>query len=189
MRENNKVARLIPFIDVFLILLIVALALVNPPNEDGKITPRAEAMLTAEWDADIDNDVDIWVMAPNGDIISFRKRDGTHMILRRDDRGISSDIYGSYNEDLIDQNIENVDFMKLLDGTYIVNVDMYSFRDREPTEVHLILFEMNPFKKTVDTTTTLTAMGQELTSFEFTVKDGVIVSTDTDIQVGTRMAR
>ena len=90
-RAKRKYNNIIPFLDVLLILLIVAMALINPIKEDAKITPRADAMLQVEWDSEINADVDTWIRLPNNEVISFVYRDAKIAVLRRDDLG--QDLY------------------------------------------------------------------------------------------------
>lgn len=178
---------MLPFVDVFLLLLIVVLALVNPPHEDGKITPKAKAMLTMEWHEDNTSDVDVWIRSPNGGIVNFISKDHGHMILKRDDLGHSNDKYKN-NGDIIQikQNIEVVDFVDLLDGTYVVNAHMYNLRDNGPTEVQIKLIQLEPFATAADETFVFITNKSENTFFTFTVKDNKIIDLDTEADVRLR---
>ena len=171
----------LPFVDVFLLLLIVVLALINPPQEDGKITPKAEGMLTVEWDDKQKSDIDTWILAPNGDKLSFTRKDHGHMILHRDDLGISNDSIRFGSEDIvIEQNIEVVDFVKFLDGEYIVNIHDYRHRDNGPVSVTVKLIVLEPFGTYAVETKEFENTRQEKTFFSFTVKDGKIVDVNKD---------
>ena len=181
---------LMAFVDVFLLLLITTLALINPPQEDGKITPRSEAMLTMEWSDKQRSDIDIWVRAPDGTKVYFAKKDGTHTILHRDDLGYANDTFrdrlGQQVE--IAQNIEVVDLVKLIDGEYIVSAHSFSYRDKEPVDVEIRLINIDPFYTAAKETHTFTTGNQEITYFTFIVKDSKIlkVNTDTTVRIVNR---
>ena len=169
------------FVDTFLLLLITVLALINPPMEDGKITPKAEGMLTVEWSDKEKSDIDTWILAPNGDKLWFGAKDHGHMILHRDDLGITNDkIRFGTNELQIEQNIEVVDFVKFLDGEYIVNIQDYRHRDKEPVSVEVKLIILEPFATIAYETTEFEFTGQEKTLFSFTVEEGVVVKVNTN---------
>ena len=171
------------FVDTFLLLLITTLALINPPQQDGVITPKAEAMLTVEWSDKQRSDVDTWIVAPNGDKLWFASKDHGHMILHRDDLGSFNDKYRKgANEIQINQNIEVADFVKLLDGQYIVSVHMYGYRDKEPVPVTVNLLFLEPFATVARAEHTFTANKQEIPFFSFTVKDGKIINVNYDIK-------
>ena len=182
-RAKRKYNNIIPFLDVLLILLIVAMALINPIKEDAKITPRADAMLQVEWDSEINADVDTWIRLPNNEVISFVYRDAKIAVLRRDDLG--QDLY--FTQPQIDdaeqfevlQNLEVVDFQKLIDGVYVVNIHLYNLRSYDkPIDVSVELTIMDPFHKVIEKTVTIVYQSQEITLFTFTVEDGKVVDLD-----------
>lgn len=171
------------FVDTFLLLLITVLALINPPMDDGVITPRSEAMLTVEWGDQLKSDIDTWILAPNGDKLSFINKDHGHMILHRDDLGnINDKIRKGSHELQIEQNIEVVDFVKLLNGEYIVSIHDYRNRDKEPVEVTVSLINIDPFATLAKEIHSFNQTNQEIAFFSFIVEDGKIVSVHTDIK-------
>ena len=176
---------MLPFVDVFLLLLITVLALINPPQEDGKITPRSEAMLTMEWDDKQKSDIDVWVLTPDGNKVYFVQKDAGHTVLHRDDLGISNDKYINERGETvyIEQNIEVLDFVTLIDGEYLVSGHDYRHRDNGEVEVEINLIVMDPFYTAARETRTFSATNQEIPFFSFVVKDGKIIQLNPDSKV------
>ena len=52
---------------------------------------KAEYIITVDWDDSLEDDVDLWVKDPNGEIVSYLKKDAGWLHLDRDDRGVIND--------------------------------------------------------------------------------------------------
>lgn len=166
----------VAFVDVFLLLLIVALALINPPI-DPTIEVRPEAIVTVEW-GDMDkSDVDTHLILPDGSHINYVYKDaGGRAALNRDDVGYSFDAGG----EVIAQNFEVVDIFTLEDGEYRLAVRLFSQNDPE-VNVRIRVETTSPYVRWVDTTVKLTQKKETPAIAIFTVKDGKIVKVDTDV--------
>ena len=174
----------LPFVDVFLLLLITTLALINPPKENGKITPQAEMIISMEWHAESPDDVDLWIMAPDRQVIGFPFKDAGHTILHRDDLGWANDAVRFEGEEfIINQNIEVADLVKTLDGTYVVTAKLFSDRDGNGQIVTIDLVVLQPYHKAIEVTINLPAAKSEITAFTFEVKEGKIVAVDTSANI------
>ena len=49
---------------------------------------KAEYIITVDWDDSLEDDVDLWVRDPNGEIVSYLQKDAGWLHLDRDDRGV-----------------------------------------------------------------------------------------------------
>ena len=166
----------VAFVDVFLLLLIVALALINPPI-DPTIEVRPKALLTVEWDKDNKSDVDTHVILPTGEHMSFVRKDiDGRVVLTRDDLGSSFESDGT----AIPINLETTEFFALEDGTYKIAVRMFSLRDNI-VEVEVNLHTITPYARKLDRTVMLTHQKQTIPIAEFKVKDGKIIEVNTDV--------
>lgn len=172
MRSERRVNNL-AFVDMLLLLLIVALALISPP-QPGELEPRPEAMITTEWREDAKSDVDIWILTPTGEKVGYIGKDKGHITLVRDDTGALSGI----------GNHESVEIYELKDGQYVVNLHMFHKRDYDgpvPVTVEFVTFDK--YHKHVHMVVELHAQNQEITCFTFEVKDGKIVDIDYDAKI------
>ena len=167
----------VAFVDVFLLLLIVALALINPPV-DPTVEVRPKALLTVEWDEENASDVDTHVILPTGEHMSFVRKDiGGRVVLTRDDLGSSFESDGTS----IPINLETTEFFALEDGTYKIAVRMFSFKSSKPVEVTINLHTITPYARKLDRTVHLVAQKHTIPIAEVKVKDGKIVEVDTDV--------
>ena len=182
--ERRRIGN-VAFVDTFLLLLLTTLALINPPV-DPTIELRPKAILTITWDDYSRSDVDIHIIDPSGNHLNYTLKDvGGQMVLTRDDTGASFDSDGV----LIAVNVEVVEFHALQDGEYIVYVRMFSKNPNHHSEdIDLgdtsVIVEMNtlsPFNRVFKGEVYLAENKQTISVFSFTVKDGVIVDVNDDV--------
>ena len=84
----------VAFTDLALALiavLLVLVALVKVKTEGIRV--EAEYLITIDWDAHVDADVDLWASPPPGKQIPvyFRNKEGGNLFLDRDSRGFTDD--------------------------------------------------------------------------------------------------
>lgn len=180
----------------FTSLFILAFLLINPIADEGKIDPVTQLMITLKWDPDLPPDLDIHVKTPNGDTVSFRRKDNNWMVLDRDDLGSASDFYTVNGETLIVQkNVEVVSVNAIVPGEYVVNVHFYGCGgcqtfvtkggdktriDNMSYEVEII--DMHPFKIMYSVVKTDLRLHKEQTVVTFVVdEEGNIKDIRTDI--------
>lgn len=180
MKSNNskRVARIMVFVDMLLLITLVLLTMINPPV-DPTIELRPQAMLTVEWDDKALSDVDTHIILPNSEHISYIYKDsGGRVVLTRDDTGASLDHKGNN----IDINVEVTEFFVLEPGEYKVWVRLFSQRDDGPIEVTIRFQTLSPFERYVDKVVTLEYRTQTIAVVSIHVDDeGKITFVDNDV--------
>lgn len=137
MRNTSRFASSLAFIDLlfnllvgFVFLFMVAFVLINPVAKDQDIPSKAEFIIILEWDADINDDLDLWVRDPQGNVVSFRGKDSGIMNLERDDIGWKNDTYISSDgtEKRVETNSEVVTLRGSMQGEYNITMHLFSLR-------------------------------------------------------------
>jgi hypothetical protein len=75
----------------FVALFIMAYLLINPVARTGAIDQKAEFLITLTWPDGRQEDVDLYVADPTGNLVWFRRREAGLMHLDRDDLGRGND--------------------------------------------------------------------------------------------------
>lgn len=175
-----------PFIDVLfccLLMLVAILFLLKTEEEKTKSRPPNviyEVILT--WDAESADDLDIYVQAASGHVVSFNNREGGDGSLI----SLDHDALGKRNNTLPEQggvitkfHEERVSFRGITDGDNIVTVHVYSKRDEAPVKAKITLIKIKPFKEVVVKEKVFETTGQEKTAFRFTTdKNGDILDVN-----------
>lgn len=115
---------------VFLFVLTTLLISTKKIEQEG-ILKKAEYIATIEWPLNLDCDVDMWLLDPDGKKVSFNNKNGGLVHLERDDVGFRSDILDLFRLDEIDRDIINEESMIIRGvkaGEYIINVHLYACR-------------------------------------------------------------
>ena len=88
----------LPFLDLlfnvligFVFLFIVSFLLINPIAKRADIEVKAEFLITVFWPDNLEDDVDIYVEDPAGNLVWFKSREPGLMHLDRDDLGKRND--------------------------------------------------------------------------------------------------
>lgn len=157
----------------FVVMFAIAYMLINPIAETGKIDPKAEILITLSWPDGRDDDVDLYVRDPAGELVWFRRREVGLMHLDRDDRGQGSDRFvvdGVTVEN--PRNQEVVAIRGIMPGEYIVNIHLYRASRSEPLPVwaSLRIERLNPTVRLVfEDRVALERAGEERTVVRFAV--------------------
>jgi len=180
----------------FLVLFMMALLLINPVKTDKNPKIKAEFIVTVTWPKESPDDVDTYVEDPQGNVVSFGRREDGLMHLDRDDLGHKNDIIETPNGIVkFDENREIVTIRGITSGEFVVNVHMYRRllqeaaenqgkialeTDFKPVKVNVRLDKINPRMTTVmvkDVNLVLT--GDEKTAFRFTInKEGDVIDVN-----------
>lgn len=183
----------------FVYLFMIAFILINPVAKNSDVPSKAEWLLVMEWDPELNDDIDIWVKDPAGNLINFNAREGGLMHLERDDLGHSSDVIefvesqrsGKPIKKTIMINREVVTLRGTVPGEYKVMAQVYSRNypidqieaGERPINtngwIEFTLIKVNPYIETVVDKFTYNERGQQITLVNFTLDDnGDFVSSD-----------
>ena len=199
-RDNNKYKSTVGFTDLlfnlligFVFLFIVSFILINPIPKQKDIEAHAEIMVILTWDSELDYDIDLWILDPEKNIMSFRKKDSGIVYLDRDDLGHRNDTVIKKDGEIIRVNLnrEVATVRGIISGEYIVNAHFYNAKDKEgnlwpkfrkappppPVIVNVAIIKINPYSEKFSAEQTFTQIGYEHTFARFTVKsDGKLIN-------------
>lgn len=155
-------------------LFILSFLLINPVTPVTKPSAEREGyfVIVAKWNDGVNADVDLWVLAPDGEASGFTSRDTNTMSLMRDDLGTGNDVI--INEDgtasINPLNREEVSIRIPQIGTYTVNLHYYRV-DRDHPDVDVVVEVKNVKSGAViaERKMKLTTVGEEQTPFSFQV--------------------
>ena len=129
----------------FTFLFFITMLFINPITKLGNINMKAEYIITVDWKDSLPDDIDIWVKDPNGEIVSYLKKDAGWLHLDRDDRGVVNDkIIIDGKEVIYPINREVVTLRGIIPGEYVVNLYLYDHKSSSPVEAKIIIEKVNP---------------------------------------------
>jgi hypothetical protein len=168
----------------FTALFVLAFAMINQNKDISKssIEVKAEFIVTMSWPDDMDNDIDLYIEDPNGNLVFFRSRESGLMHLDRDDLGFKNDTVETPQGIVkYPYNREIVTFRGFHTGEYCINAHAYKTNDKRPCPVTIQIDKINPSMKTLMINQiTLDSQGEEKTIIRFKLnKDGQIESSNT----------
>ena len=163
-------------------MLVAILFLLKTEEEKIKMRPPNvlyEVILT--WDGNSEDDLDIYVQAASGHVVSFNNREGGQGSLisldhdalgKRRNNSLAKGQEGT----VVNFNEEVVSFRGVVDGENIVTIHVYAKRDDKPTKGTIKLIKIKPYKEVVVREKEFTMTGEEKTAFRFkTDKEGNIL--------------
>ena len=162
----------------FAALFAMSFILINPSKKDNNVVEKGEFVIVMTWPKEMDNDVDIYVEDPEGNLVAFMRREEGLMHLDRDDLGRRNDVVQTeFGEIEYDENREIVTLRGIMPGEYVINVHMYMKREESLlTPVTVQLDKINPYSTVMIKRVTLGVSGEEKTAFRFTLNnDGDVV--------------
>lgn len=161
----------------FAFMFFIAFAMINPVAETGKIDTEVEILITVRWPDGHEDDVDIYVEDPVGNIVWYHEREAGLMHLDRDDRGQFKDVILVNGEEVANPlNQETVSIRGLMNGEYVVNVVHFIATSTDPVPVTVKIEKMNPSVRVVFyQEVELGGSGEEVTVARFTLDDDEIV--------------
>ena len=129
----------------FTFLFFITMLFINPITKLGNVNMKAEYIITVDWKDSLPDDIDLWVKDPNGEIVSYLKKDAGWLHLDRDDRGVVNDkIIIDGKEVIYPINREVVTLRGIIPGEYVVNLYLYDHKSNEPVEAKIIIEKVNP---------------------------------------------
>ena len=167
----------LPFLDLlfnvligFVFLFIVSFLLINPIAKRADIEVKAEFLITVFWPDNLEDDVDIYVEDPAGNLVWFKSREPGLMHLDRDDLGKRNDeVVTAAGTILFPENREIVTLRVIVPGEYVVNVHCYFKVAVDPVPVTVQIDKINPYSVVLRETVDLANKGEEITVTRFSV--------------------
>ena len=155
----------------FAFMFSVAFIMIRPEITQGKVNPKAEFLITAQWPDNHPDDIDLIVEDATGNLVWFDTREAGLMHLDRDDRGSLNDaltVNGERIENPLNQ--ETVTLRGIAPGEYVVNLLHYRAVTGNPVPVKVKVEKLNPSVSVVFAgTNILTGAGNEQTAVRFSL--------------------
>lgn len=145
------------FAKALLVFCVILFLMINPSQKktDG-VKPKIEYLITLSWPKDLDYDVDIWIMDPEGKIIYYDKKEVGFVNLERDDLGTKNNtVQIGQKMVTVVTNEELVSFRGFKPGEYVINAHLYSAEGDSAArpvplfKIKLMIQKMNPSVETV----------------------------------------
>jgi hypothetical protein len=158
-------------LQILAFLFFVALLIVSPTDEEGKVDTKAEFMITVEWPDNHPDDIDTFVQDPQGHIVWFRRREADFMLLDRDNRGgLNAFVLVNGVKVPTATRQELITIRGIIAGEYTVNIYHFAALTGQPVPVTVMVQKLNPkvtivAKETID----LNQGGEERTAVRFTL--------------------
>ena len=168
-------------LQVIAFLFFIALLAIKTKDDEGKVDPRLELLITVSWPDKHPDDIDMFVQDPLGNMVWYRRREAGFMVLDRDDRGGANDfILVNGRKVLSPIRQETVSIRGIVAGEYTVNVYHFVAMGREPVPVSVKVEKLNPTVQVIYyDTILLERAGVERTAVRFSINDsGAIVDVN-----------
>ncbi|MEK7545931.1 MAG: hypothetical protein AAB554_02530 [Patescibacteria group bacterium] len=183
MKEEPQIFGKTLFVDFLLGMLVVVTALLRVSNAVEKEERRQEKKqessietdglyaIVATWPAEVNDDIDLYVQDPSGNIIFYASATAELMHLEYDDRGdVGDTAMTSSGEVRVDINRERAIIRGGMAGEYAVNVHMFAKRHASPTTVRVALYRLRgDDTEVLAKEVVLKLDGDEVTAFRFTL--------------------
>ena len=161
----------------FVYLFVIAFILINPVAKKGDVIKKAEYMIVLEWNHEYNDDVDLWVKDPAGNVVSFLQKSKGLMHLEKDDLGHSNDIIdkGSQKK-VIYLNREVLTLRGTIEGEYQVMAHVYNrkftmingtARQDLPGFLEITVIKINPYVETYYAKVPYIETGQNISLVRF----------------------
>jgi uncharacterized protein YfaP (DUF2135 family) len=170
---------------LFIVVSAVAVAKMNRPESGKSVDMKAELVIELSWPDGSLDDLDLWLLLPDGQRVGFNNKDVGVAALDRDDRGGFGDVYvdtkGAVSH-LIRTNREVATIRANLAGRYVVNVHYYNDfesgeleleeTDPSPNPVLVKLTKLNPkVVELINRRMEVGKVGSQRTAFCFELSD------------------
>ena len=173
------------FVDMLfgsILALLFMIMLLSPITQDsGKVDPPTEILLELDWNPESNADMDMWLLLPNGEKVSYLNKDRKYAILQRDDLGSLNDTYtGKGAEEGIKRRGEINQIMAAVAGRCVVSVDAFGAKPGDDREVRVDIMDFRPVEL-VFTHSAVVPLKQERTLSSFRVtREGKLVDVRTE---------
>jgi hypothetical protein len=165
----------------FVYLFVIAFILINPVAKQGDVEKKAEYIVVIEWNHEYNDDIDLWIKDPAGNIVSFLTKSSGLMNLEKDDLGTSNDsIVTNGDTKTIFLNREVVTLRGTIPGEYEVMAHVYnrkfttykgSARQDLPGDILVSVIKINPYVEAYTSKRPYMETGQNISLVRFSVAD------------------
>ncbi|WP_441255734.1 hypothetical protein [Tardiphaga sp. 285_C5_N1_2] len=132
-------------LQVIAFLFFIALLAIKTKDDEGKVDPKLEFMITVSWPDKHPDDIDMFVRDPLGNIVWYRRRETGFMVLDRDDRGGLNDFIMVNGQKVLSPiRQEIVSLRGIVAGEYIVNIYHFAALTGQPVPVTVKVEKLNP---------------------------------------------
>lgn len=128
-------------------MFVVAFAQIEPEAKKAELRTKAEYIISMTWLQEDSNDIDIWVLDPAGNLISFKKMSAGLTHIDRDDLGKAGDVFTTSDGRTVsyDYNQEIVTIRGFIPGEWIINIHLYKQNQKDfPSKVSVRIDKINP---------------------------------------------
>lgn len=161
----------------FVYLFIIAFILINPVAKKGDITKKAEYLIIIEWNENYNDDVDLWIKDPSGNILSFLAKSSGLMHLEKDDLGFTNDTFTKNGKtEVLPINREVATLRGTVEGEYEVMAHVYNrkftlFQGKPrtdlPAQIVVQIIKINPYMEAYTGVVNYIETGQALSLVRF----------------------
>jgi uncharacterized protein YfaP (DUF2135 family) len=132
-------------LQVIAFLFFIALLAIKTKDDEGKVDPKLEFLITVSWPDKHPDDIDMFVQDPIGNIVWYRRRETGFMVLDRDDRGGLNDFIMVNGQKVLSPiRQEIVSLRGIVAGEYIVNIYHFAALTGQPVPVTVKVEKLNP---------------------------------------------
>lgn len=121
---------------LFIVISAIAITKMSKPSIGNATEMKAEMVIEMSWPEGNFDDLDLWILLPNGRSVGFTNKDEGVATLDRDDRGAYGDTYRSEKTGAMQLILVNKEVLAIranIPGRYVVNVHYYN--DFTTTEI------------------------------------------------------
>ena len=170
-------------LQVIAFLFFIALLAIKTKEDEGKVDPKLEFLITVSWPDKHPDDIDMFVRDPIGNMVWYRRREAGFLVIDRDDRGGLNDfimVNGQKVASPIRQEI--VSMRGIVPGEYTVNIYHFAALTGRPVPVTVKVEKLNPKVQVVHyDTVELDHGGEEKTAVRFILdKAGTVTEVNHD---------
>jgi hypothetical protein len=152
-------------------MFVILLAILKTKVADPAVENVNTYVIQMDWTNESKADVDMWVLNPANDFVSFIRKEGPGMYLQRDDVGFANDVIikadGTAESLMLNQEIVNI--RQWIPGRYYVNAHVYNNSELDPLKISVKLIRVTPFEEYISDSIILTAKGSEHTMITFDI--------------------
>ncbi len=161
----------VPAFELLLCLVAIFAILVlteTPTKQTSSIETLGVYAVTMTWSTGSNDDIDLYVRDPDGNVCYFGAEDVGLMHLETDDLGTKNS--GTYGEVTVRAHTERTIIRGVVPGEYIVNAQEFQKSDPGPMKVTITLWRLRGGDlKVISKTVTLNKNGDIAFAFRFTL--------------------